>query len=261
MKRTTKLGTLAAAAGLAATTLLPMAPAGAAGTENAAFGFRGVNGASTSQPITNRTWAAVSGTDGTASAAQVNFFTAGTGTFRARATGGVTSAITPTSGSANAAGVQLYQGVSASAPPELTADAVATTCSFDQATGTVSGSTSITNGQRLITPSVPLLALPSSPAPNTSGTGVGTSYVLNRQTTNPDGSLTVDGLVYTDGLGATFTVGSVTCQPAELLAVDAVDPLVGLGVAGALGTVGGAAWYARSRRRPVLAAAARPAAG
>jgi hypothetical protein len=246
MKRTTTLGGLIAAIGLAAVSLLPVAPAAAAGTENGAYGMlvAGNPDAPTFfRAVTKAAVPLVVGTGGTASDASETAFVDSGG--RLATASLLTATVTPTSAAATAESVGLLRLTFGPSTPLVFVGAVETTCLFDAATGTVSGAVAIEGG--VVSGGT---ALPAAPGANTAvATGGTETLVLNRQRTAPDGSLIVDGIVYTDESGNVVVLASATCQPADLLAVDAVAPVVALGAAG-LAALGGAAWYGRLRRRP-----------
>jgi|GEM_PF-5990009 len=245
---------LAAAALTVTPALLASGAASAAGDANGAFGVSAAPGPSTSATriTTVAPIPAVTGTSGSRNRSSI--YIGDTVADRHGTVGSATVSISPTSASSTASTVRLYAAVT-SDTAELAADSIAASCSFDPATGAVAGSTTVTNGSRTNLIGIST-ALPANPGVNTPGSGAATSYLLNRQTTNADGSLTVDGLVYTDSYGNVIRIASVTCQPAELLAVPVASPLVGglaaAGVAGVVGTVA----LARSRRRRLAATVA-----
>jgi hypothetical protein len=99
----------------------------------------------------------------------------------------------------------------------LTATAVSSSCSFDTTTGTVSGTTSITDGAVYVLHRPPI-TLDASPAPNTTVTVEDVATItLNRQTTAADGTLTVNA-IYVSLLGSTqtLTIGTSVCTGREL---------------------------------------------
>lgn len=97
----------------------------------------------------------------------------------------------------------------------LTASAVSSSCTVDPETGAVSGTSSIANGAITAFGSAPS-TLQASAAPNTQVTVLDpavASVVLNRQTTGPDGTLTVDAIYVTLLNSQTITVASSSCTP------------------------------------------------
>jgi hypothetical protein len=142
---------------------------------------------------------------------------------------------------------------------KLKASAVYSSCHFHPRTGTVSGYTKITWGY-LYPYGRPTIGLPWYPAPNTviSVPGVAT-VVLNRQTTAPDGTLTVTAIVVLSrhkGKGQELSLATSVCNKAKLVPVPILPgkslPLT-LGGLGVL-LIGGVAY--RARRRGRFAAAA-----
>lgn len=102
----------------------------------------------------------------------------------------------------------------------LTATTVSSRCTIDPVTGLVSGDSSIVGGQ-ITTGLLAPITLESSAAPNTTVTVADpavASVVLNRQTTAPDGTLTVDAIYITLLNGQTVTIASSSCTPT-------VDPI------------------------------------
>lgn len=97
----------------------------------------------------------------------------------------------------------------------LSASAVSSSCTLDPATGGVSGTTNIVNGL-ITTDLLAPITLTSNPAPNSTVTVVDpavASVVLNRQTTAPDGTLTVDAIFITLLNTQTITIASSSCTP------------------------------------------------
>ncbi len=138
----------------------------------------------------------------------------------------------------------------------LTATAVTSSCSFDPNTATVSGTSSIANGN-VSTLGLPI-ALASNAAPNTtvSVPSVGT-ITLNRQTTAADGTLTVDAVyVQLAGGTQTLTIGESVCNAASLAPVPVLPGMalpIGLGGLTVL-MLGGVAYQVTRRRRAAAAA-------
>jgi hypothetical protein len=97
----------------------------------------------------------------------------------------------------------------------LSATAVSSRCAHDPVTGGVNGSTTIVDGV-VNTSLLPPITLASNPAPNTTVTVVDpavASVVLNRQTTAPDGTLTVDAIFITLLNLQTITIATSICTP------------------------------------------------
>jgi hypothetical protein len=160
-------------------------------------------------------------------------------------------AVTDTADATDASSTIANLNVGLSALVALTSDDVASSCSFDTNTDTVSGATTITNGSIDLTP-LDTIALTSNPAPNTTVAGLGSlaTIVLNQQTTAGDGTLTVNALAITIA-GQTLTVGTSVCNDASLAPVPALPGIakpIGLGVAGLVG-LGGVGFYFRRLRR------------
>jgi hypothetical protein len=167
--------------------------------------------------------------------------------------GVVNDAAGPTSASSSIANA----AVRLTALAALRADAVTSSCNFDTTNGTVSGTASITNG-RVTVGGVTTVTLAANPAPNTtiSVPGIAT-IVLNQQSTDGSGTLTVNAISVTLLRGTqTLTLGTSICNKATLAPVAALPGMampIGLGVAGLLG-VAGVAYYFSKRRRFVAAA-------
>jgi hypothetical protein len=80
------------------------------------------------------------------------------------------------------------------------------------------GSTFVLNGVIMGPLGIPTINIPANPAPNTTFNLIGiASIVVNEQISNPDGSLTVNGLHVTvlGPSGGNIIVSSATCGPAE----------------------------------------------
>jgi hypothetical protein len=102
----------------------------------------------------------------------------------------------------------------------LTATEVTSSCTFDTNTGTVTGTSSISNG--LITiGGGRTLSVPANPTPNRTITLGGIATItLNRQVTAPDGTLTVDAIYISLFNGTqTLTIGTSVCNAANLAPV------------------------------------------
>jgi hypothetical protein len=133
----------------------------------------------------------------------------------------------------------------------LTATAVSSSCTIDAVTGLVSGTTTIANGvvNTLLTPPINLAA---NPAPNTTVNVLDAavaSVVLNRQTTAPDGTLTVDAIFITLLNLQTITIATSNCTPT----VDPIPMATGTGLLLGGGLLGFAVLVYFISRRTVLA--------
>jgi len=135
----------------------------------------------------------------------------------------------------------------------LTTDGILGECTASS-TGTPTGSTTLVNPV-LSLGGLPVVTLPVNPAPNTAINlpGIGT-LILNAQTINADGSITVDAfdlqLLAGVGGGAHLTLGSITCGPNAVAPPIPAVPLAGFPVAlGTLaaGALGGSWWLSRRR--------------
>ena len=173
-----------------------------------------------------------------------NLLTAGVITDTATATGASTSV-------ANV-GVTLAAATLVLSAVSLTADLVTSLCTFDANTGKVSGTASITNGT-VSGGGLSLINLAASPAPNTTVTvPLIATLTLNRQTTAPDGTLTVDA-IYVSLLNSTqtLTIGTSVCNTANLAGVLALPGMatpIGATLAG-LVSFGGIGYFLNRRRR------------
>ena len=173
-----------------------------------------------------------------------NLLTAGVITDTATATGASTSV-------ANV-GVTLAAATLVLSAVSLTADLVTSSCTFDANTGKVSGTASITNGT-VSGGGLSLINLAASPAPNTTVTvPLIATLTLNRQTTAPDGTLTVDA-IYVSLLNSTqtLTIGTSVCNTANLASAPALPGMatpIGATLAG-LVSFGGIGYFLNRRRR------------
>lgn len=122
---------IAVTAGLAAACLLLTAAPAVAATGNSAYGAQ-LSGLINSGPYAPSAFPGPPTSNSVASITLPGTLT----------TGAVTSSATDTSSTASVANVDAALGIDA-----LTANAVTATCTFDPSTGTVSGTTSIVNGQ------------------------------------------------------------------------------------------------------------------
>ncbi len=172
--------------------------------------------------------------------------------------GAINTKAGPTTASASVVGLS----VTLSPLATLAATAVSSKCSYDSTTMTLTGSSSIAGGTITVA-GLPTIQLATSPAKNTqikvkapiTGATIA-SVVLNRQTTNPDGSLTVDAIFVTLLNGQTIAVASSTCQ-AAVLAIPVIAPAFALGT-GAVAVVGlPVLGFFLYRRRQTSAAIAR----
>ena len=130
----------------------------------------------------------------------------------------------------------------------LEAGSIVASCNASSA-GSPTGSATLVDAKITSLLGLTLVNLPVNPAPNT-GIAVpilGTSIMLNRQTVNPDGSLSVVALQVTvAGIGV--EVGSVTCGP-NLVAGDVpAIPAAGAPIAAGVLAVAGGAWWTLGRR-------------
>ncbi len=143
--------------------------------------------------------------------------------------------------------------VTLSALATLNAGVVSSECSYDEETGVLTGSASLVDAEVTLLGLLPDIALDASPAPNTGVSVPGVAEItLNRQTTGPDGSLTVDA-IYIDILNGTQTVTIATshCHP-EVLIIPVIAPQFAIG-AGVLGLL--ALGFVLYRRRQNATAA------
>jgi hypothetical protein len=127
-------------------------------------------------------------------------------------TGVADTAAGPTSASATVSNLSVFLPTLAS----VTTGTLTSSCSYSTTTGRVTGSGDIENG-RVVLFGTPI-ALDPHPAPNTALNlaGIGT-LTLNRQTTAPDGTLTVDALsVQLLGGVENVSVATSVCNAAAL---------------------------------------------
>jgi hypothetical protein len=168
-------------------------------------------------------------------------------------TGLVTDTADATSASSTIADVRA----TLSALATLRADAVTSSCRFDPNTGTVSGTSGITNGRVTIT-GLPTITLAAAAPPNTTVSVPGIATItLNRQTTATDGTLTVDA-IYVSLLGSrqTLTIATSVCNKASLAPVPILPgKSLAFGLGGlSLLSVGGVCYQFSRRRRQAAAA-------
>ena len=146
--------------------------------------------------------------------------------------------------------------VTLSALATVNAGVVSSECSYDGATGVLSGSASLVDAEVTLLGLLPDIALDASPAPNTGVTVPGVAEItLNRQVLAPDGTLTVDA-IFIDLLSGTQTITIATshCHP-EVLVIPVIAPQFAIG-AGVLGLmVLGFFLYRRQQNSAVVAQA------
>lgn len=136
----------------------------------------------------------------------------------------------------------------------LTSDAILARCTASS-TGDPTGSTTLVNPVVTVG-GLPVVVLPVNPAPNTAVInipGIG-SLLLNAQTENPDGSISVTAfdlqLLPAVGGGAHLTLGDITCGPNAVAPPIPAIPVAGYPIAvGTLvaGLIGGRWWLSRRR--------------
>jgi hypothetical protein len=166
--------------------------------------------------------------------------------------------VTDTADATDASSTIANVNATLSAVAAVRATAVTSSCTFDTNTGTVTGTSGITNG-RVALVGLANIALDANAAPNTTVSVPGIATItLNRQTTAPDGTLTVDA-IYVDLLGdtQTITIGTSTCNAASVAPVPVLPGMslpIGLGALGVLG-LGGVGFVVARRRRTATAAA------
>ncbi len=169
-----------------------------------------------------------------------------------------TGVITDTADATDASSTIADVRATLSTVATVRANAVTSSCTFDTNTGAVTGTSSITNG-RVALVGLANIALDANAAPNTTVSVPGIATItLNRQTTAPDGTLTVDA-IYVDLLGdtQTITIGTSTCNAASVAPVPVLPGMalpIGLGALGVLG-LGGLGFAVARRRRTATAAA------
>ncbi len=125
--------------------------------------------------------------------------------------------------------------VTLSALATVNAGVVESECSYDPQTAALTGSATLADAEVTLLGPIPDIALNASPAPNTGVTVPGVAQItLNRQTSNPDGSLTVDA-IYINLLSGlqTVTIATSSCQPTTLV-IPTIAPQFAAG-AGVLG--------------------------
>lgn len=145
--------------------------------------------------------------------------------------------------------------VTLSALATVNAGVVESECSYNETSGVLSGSATLTDAEVTLLGIIPDIALEASPAPNTGITVPGVAQItLNRQVVAPDGTLTVDA-IYINLLSGTQTVTIATshCHPAVLL-VPVIAPQFAAG-AGVLGLLVLGFFLYRRRQNSATAAA------
>jgi hypothetical protein len=169
-----------------------------------------------------------------------------------------TGVVTDTADATDASSTIANVAATLSAVATVRAAAVTSSCTFDTNTGTVTGTSGITNG-RVALVGLANIALDANAAPNTTVSVPGIATItLNRQTTAADGTLTVDA-IYVDLLGdtQTITIGTSTCNAASVAPVPVLPGMslpIGLGALGVLG-LGGVGFVVARRRRTATATA------
>lgn len=145
--------------------------------------------------------------------------------------------------------------VTLSALVHMAARVIRSTCSLDPNTGQVTGTTTIIGGLLSARVSTPLAGNPGVNIP-VSIPGVA-DIVLNRQSTAPDGTLTVDA-VYITLLGSsqTITLAESTCNAASVAPVPILPAKTLAFSVGGLGLllIGGLGYQLSRRRRATTAA-------
>lgn len=136
----------------------------------------------------------------------------------------------------------------------LNAGVVSSECSYDEDTAELTGSASLAEAEVTLAGIIPDISLDASPAPNSGVTVPGVAEItLNRQTTAPDGSLTVDA-IYINLLSGTqtVTIASSTCRP-EVLVIPVIAPPFAIGAV-VLGLLGMGVFLYRRRQSSAVAA-------
>jgi hypothetical protein len=168
-----------------------------------------------------------------------------------------TGIVTDTAGSTSASSTVADPSARLTRVSTLSATTVASSCSFNTTTGTVSGTSSITDGAVRVL-GLPARTLASNPAPNTTVSVPGIATItLNRQTTASDGTLTVSA-IYVSLLhrAQTLTLATSVCNKAKLVPVPILPgKSLPLSLAGLTVLLIGGVGY-RVTRRSRLAAAA-----
>lgn len=209
-------GRISVVAAMAAVAVVGLAgPASAATRSNSSTGIV-ASGAVTAGPFAASKFPAGPRTDRTASARVAGLLSAGV----------INTAAGPTTASASVANLS----VTLTPLARLSATDVSSQCSY---IGTkLSGSATITRGAVTL-PAGPSITLSAVPAANTTVVGLAgvATVVLNRQTFNRDGSLTVDAVFIRLLNGQTVAVASSTCQPAVLV-ISMIAPSMALAAGG-----------------------------
>lgn len=163
--------------------------------------------------------------------------------------------VNTTAGATSATASVEDLAVALSALATVNAGVVESECSYDPASAVLSGSATLTDAEVTLLGIIPDIALDASPAPNTGVTVPGVAQItLNRQVTNPDGSLTVDAIFINLLSGTqTVTIATASCQPAVLV-VPVIAPQFAAG-AGVLGLLVLGFFLYRRRQNTAPAAA------
>ena len=121
----------------------------------------------------------------------------------------------------------------------LSATSVQSACTFDTNTGTVSGTTTIADGEVSVT-GLPAIVLDFNPPPNSAVSVPGIATItLNRQTVAADGTLTVTAIsVSLLGTTQTLSIGTSVCNAANLAPVPMVPGTDALAAAALVPGVG-----------------------
>jgi hypothetical protein len=160
--------------------------------------------------------------------------------------------VTDTAHATSASSTIVNASVNLGALATVHARVLTSSCKIDTNTGTVSGRSGIVDGAVTLLGSVPII-LAANAAPNTTIRVPGVATItLNRQVTEPDGTLTVDALYVNLLRGTqTITLGTSRCDPASMAAVPVLPGRalpIGLGALGVLG-LGGVGFVVARRRR------------
>lgn len=145
-------------------------------------------------------------------------------------------------------GISLNLGTDNLQILRLTAGAITAECSASS-TGAPTGRARLANATATLGGIIPVATLNADPAVN-QGLDLGiVSVLLNRQVTNPDGSLTVTALSVTVAGQGLVEVGKVTCGPNEVTGAIPLVPAAGLPLAAGVVLLAGGAILVLNRRR------------
>jgi len=139
----------------------------------------------------------------------------------------------------------------------VTAGVVSSSCTVNGTTGAITGTSSIANGNVNL-PVLAAITLDAAAAPNTIVAVPGVANItLNRQTTAPDGTLTVDA-IFVSLLGSTqtITVATSVCGP-RAMGIPVIAPAFAVGTVGAAAVGLPVLGFFLYRRRPTSADIAR----